>query len=93
MTYHSYWRYSGYWPSPVRRHSKKKRSFELIPDSNLALRIKPERLALTIKRYLVSRYAVDEKRLVILGKGESDLYDQRKPKNDINRPIQFRPLS
>lgn len=52
-----------------------------------------ERRALAIKRYLVSRYAVDEKRLVILGKGESDLYDQRNPKNAINRRVQFKPLS
>lgn len=52
-----------------------------------------ERRALAIKRYLVSRYAVDEKRLVVIGKGESELYDQRKPKNAINRRVQFRPIS
>lgn len=52
-----------------------------------------ERRALAIKRYLVSRYAVQADRLVIIGKGESDLYNKRNPSDEINRRVQFRPLS
>ena len=52
-----------------------------------------ERRALAIKRYLVSRYAVQADRLVIIGKGESDLYNKHNPSDEINRRVQFRPLS
>ena len=52
-----------------------------------------ERRALAIKRYLVSRYAVQADRLVIIGKGESDLYDNQHPANEVNRRVQFKPLS
>lgn len=52
-----------------------------------------ERRALSIKRYLVSRYKIHERRLLIVGKGESDLYDKRHPDDEKNRRVQFRPLS
>lgn len=52
-----------------------------------------ERRAQSIKRYLVSRYKIQENRLLIVGKGESDLYDKRNPDDEKNRRVQFRPLS
>ena len=52
-----------------------------------------ERRAQSIKRYLVSRHGVQESRLLIVGKGESDLYDKRNPDDEKNRRVQFRPLS
>ncbi len=51
-----------------------------------------ERRARSIKRYLMSRYDIQESRLVVVGKGESELYDKRNPDDEKNRRVQFRPL-
>jgi outer membrane protein OmpA-like peptidoglycan-associated protein len=51
-----------------------------------------ERRARAIKRYLVSRFAIQPSRLVVVGKGESQLYDEKNSVSAINRRVQFRPL-
>jgi outer membrane protein OmpA-like peptidoglycan-associated protein len=51
-----------------------------------------ERRAQAIKRYLVSRFQIQASRLVVVGKGENDLYDNEQPTRAINRRVQFRPL-
>lgn len=51
-----------------------------------------EMRALAVRRYLVSRYNIDETRLHPVGRGESSLYDKRNPKAPINRRVQFKRL-
>ncbi|MEW8394453.1 MAG: OmpA family protein [Candidatus Thiodiazotropha sp.] len=51
-----------------------------------------ERRARAIKRYLISRFKIAADRLVIVGKGETEPHDRRRPANPVNRRVQFRPL-
>ncbi|MET0070201.1 MAG: OmpA family protein [Candidatus Thiodiazotropha sp.] len=51
-----------------------------------------ERRARAIKRYLTSRFEIAADRLVIIGKGETEPHDRRRPANPVNRRVQFRPL-
>ncbi len=51
-----------------------------------------ERRARAIKRYLVSVFSIAPNRLVVIGKGEQELYDKNEPANAINRRVVFKPL-
>ena len=52
-----------------------------------------QRRALAIKEYLENHFNVPAERMVITGKGETELYDVNNPRNKINRRVQFRPHS
>ena len=52
-----------------------------------------ERRARAIRRYLVSVFDIDPARLVVIGKGELELYDRRNSANPINRRVVFKPAS
>ncbi|MGI9302694.1 MAG: OmpA family protein [Gammaproteobacteria bacterium] len=52
-----------------------------------------EQRARAVKRYLSSVYGIDPARLIVEGKGERDLHDQRDPANPVNRRVQFRALN
>ena len=52
-----------------------------------------QRRAQAIKEYLKKHYAVAPERMVITGKGETELYDSNNPRNEVNRRVQFRPNS
>lgn len=51
-----------------------------------------ERRAQAIKKYLVESFEVKPKRLITVGQGENKLHDGNKPKDPINRRVEFRPL-
>ena len=63
-----------------------------IGDSSYNLSLS-QRRAQAIKEYLKKHYAVAPERMVITGKGETELYDSNNPKNEVNRRVQFRPNS
>ena len=52
-----------------------------------------QRRALAIKEYLEDHFNIPAERMVITGKGETELYDVNNPHNKINRRVQFRPHS
>ena len=52
-----------------------------------------QRRAQAIKSYLEKHFKVAPERMIISGKGETELYDSNNPKNEINRRVQFRPNS
>jgi len=49
-----------------------------------------ERRAEAIKRYLVGTFDIEEKQLLTMGAGESDLHNRRDPYHEINRRVVFR---
>ncbi len=59
-------------------------------DYNLLL---SQRRAQAIKNYLGIHFGVAPERMMITGKGETELYDAKSPHNEINRRVQFRPQS
>lgn len=52
-----------------------------------------QRRAQAIKEYLANNYKVATERMIITGKGETELFDARDPRNEVNRRVQFRPNS
>lgn len=50
------------------------------------------RRAAAIKGYLISRFEIPARRLVVVGKGENELYDESSPKSAQNRRVVFRPV-
>lgn len=51
------------------------------------------RRAAAIKSYLVDSFSLDESRLVITGKGESNPHDSDNPLAAVNRRVVFKPLT
>ena len=51
-----------------------------------------EQRARAAERYLVERCGIDPTRLIPIGKGESDLYDQDNPLASVNRRVRVRPI-
>ena len=49
-----------------------------------------QRRAQAIKSYLEKHFKVAPERMIVSGKGETELYDSNNPKNEINRRVQFR---
>lgn len=65
---------------------------DAIGDNDYNLSLSQQR-AQAIKDYLETHFNVPAERMVITGKGETELYDANKPYNEINRRVQFRPQS
>lgn len=51
-----------------------------------------EQRARSAERYLVERCGIEPTRLIPIGKGESDLYDQEDPHASVNRRVRVRPI-
>ena len=52
-----------------------------------------QRRAEAVAAYLVQRHKVESTRLVLKGKGESELYNQQDPADSVNRRVEFKNLS
>ncbi len=51
-----------------------------------------ERRAQAIKDYLTASFAIEPERMLIIGRGEEELYDGSDPLNPLNRRAVFKPL-
>jgi len=48
-----------------------------------------EQRALAVKQYLVEQHDISPQRLIVVGKGESELLPERSPRDSLNRRVQF----
>jgi flagellar motor protein MotB len=51
-----------------------------------------KRRAISVGRHLYQAYGVEISRLVITGKGETELYDEKNPESGVNRRVEIRTI-